>query len=104
MKIVINVLASIFLILGLAFTILPMDTLALLPIGVAIALAAISYFLINKKKLKWEKYLLIVSGILVGVVLFKFYFIKNEVAVDKKFKEKRIEVQKQNIKDLEGLE
>lgn len=104
MKIIINSLASILLVVAIAFTILPMDTIAFLPIGATLLLAGISYFLIKKKKQKWEKYILIISIILVAVVTFKYVFIKDEVSVDKAFEQKQIESQKEDIEDLEELE
>lgn len=104
MKIIINILASIVLVVAIAFTILPMDTIALLPIGATLLLGAISYFLINKKKQKWEKYILIISIVLAAIVLFKYVFIKDEVSVDKEFEQKQIESQKDDIQDLEELE
>ena len=104
MKIIVNILATVVLILGIAFTILPMDTLAFLPIGATLLLAAISYFVVPPKKQKWEKFILIISFLLVLIVTFKALFIKDEVAVDKEFQQKQTETEKQDIQDLEELE
>lgn len=104
MKIIINIVASIILIVAIAFTILPMDTIAFLPIGATLLLGGISYFLINKKKQKWEKYLLIISLALAVIVVFKYVFIKDEVSVDTEFEQKQIDSQKGDIEDLEELE
>lgn len=104
MKIIVNILATVVLILGIAFTILPMDTLAFLPISITLLLAAISYFIVSPKKQKWEKFILIISLILVLIVTFKALFIKDKVAVDKEFQQKQTEVEKQDIQDLEELE
>lgn len=104
MKIIVNILATVVLILGIAFTILPMDTLAFLPIGITFLLAAISYFVISPKKQKWEKFILIISLILILIVTFKALFIKDEVAVDKEFQQKQTEAEKQDIQELEELE
>jgi len=104
MKIIVNILATVVLILGIAFTVLPMDTLAFLPIGITLLLAAISYFAVPPKKQKWEKFILIISLILVLIVTFKAVFIKDEVAVDKEFQQKQTEAEKQDIQDLEELE
>ena len=104
MKIIVNILATVVLILGIAFTVLPMDTLAFLPIGITLLLAAISYLAVPPKKQKWEKFILIISLILVLIVTFKAIFIKDEVAVDKEFQQKQTEAEKQDIQDLEELE
>lgn len=104
MKIIVNILATVVLILGITFTILPMDTLAFLPIGITLLLAAISYFAVSPKKQKWEKFISIISLILVLIVTFKALFIKDEVAVDKEFQQKQTEAEKQDIQDLEELE
>lgn len=104
MKIIVNILATLVLILGIAFTILPMDTLAFLPIGITLILAGISYFVLQPKKQKWEKFILIISILLVLIVTFKALFIKDEVAVDKEFQQKQTEAEKQDIQDLEELE
>lgn len=104
MKIVINSLATLLLIVSIAFTILPMDTIALLPIGGTLLVGTFSYFLLNKKKQKWEKYILILSLILAVIVIGKYLFIKDEVSVDTEFEQKQIESQKEDLKDLEELE
>lgn len=98
------VLAIIFAILGIVFAVLPLGTLALLPIGLALIFAFIAFMQsdINQKRL--PKWILIIIGITLFIVVGKVTLIKDEVAKDEQFELKKIETHKEDLKDLEDLE
>ena len=97
------ILAIFFAVLGIAFTILPLATIALLPIGLAMIL---SFIAIQKSKLtqkKLPKIILFISALTLLVVIGKVVFVKDVVVSDKQFELKKEESKKEDIKDLEGL-
>ncbi len=81
-----------------------MDTLAFLPIGLAIAfgLLLLQQSADNQKKL--PKWLLIISVVCSVCVLGKTLLVKDEVAKDQTFEKQKIENNKESKKDLEDLE
>lgn len=101
-------LASIFTTLGLVFSFLPLGTIALIPILIALVFA----FMALKKSdeltdKKLPKILLIVSAIAMAIVFVKEAFVKEEVVVDKQFEKEVIKSEneaKQDLEDLESLE
>lgn len=97
------ILAVFFAVLGIAFTILPLGTIALLPIAFTLILSflAIQKSKLNQKKL--PKIILLISAITLLVVIGKVVFVKNVVVSDKQFELKKEESKKEDIKDLEGL-
>lgn len=104
MRKLILILASVFCVLGIAFTILPMGTLAVLPIGAALILAFLAFKKSDGNQQKFPKILLIVAGICLLAVIGKELFIKDEVAPDVTFEKTKIENKKEDKKELENLE
>lgn len=104
MKIIVNILATIVLIVSIAFTVLPMDSVAFLPIIATAIIAAISFFVLSPKKQKWEKYILLICVVLAIVVSFKLLFIKDEVVIDEQYQQEQAEKELEDIQDLEELE
>lgn len=98
------VLAIIFAILGIVFAVLPLGTLALLPVGLALIFAFIAFLQSDADQKKLPKWILIVAGLTLIVVIGKVTLIKDEVAKDEEFELKKIETQKEDLKDLEDLE
>ncbi len=98
------VLAFIFALLGAAFTILPLGTLALLPIGLALIFGFIAFLKSDAQEKNVPKWILIVAGVTLIIVLGKEILITDEVAKDEQFEQKKIESKKEDLKDLEGLE
>ena len=98
------ILAIVFSSLGIVFSVLPFDTLALLPIGLGLVFAFLAFWKSNGLQKKLPKWLLIVSSICVVFVLGKTFLIKDEVAVDSQFEKEKIETKKEAQKDLEDLE
>jgi membrane-bound ClpP family serine protease len=103
MRKALNIVAIVFLVLGVAFTILPMGTIALLPIGLTVLTAAVSFWQSKDKQRILPRIVLVLSVITFLVVIGKDVFVKDEVKVDQQFEQKKIESQKEDMKDLEGL-
>jgi EamA domain-containing membrane protein RarD len=101
-------IASIFATLGLVFSFLPLGTIALIPILIALVFA----FLALKKSIeiadkKVPKILLLVSIIAMVIVLGKEALLKDKVEVDNQFEKEVIKSEneaKQDLEDLESLE
>lgn len=104
MRKVLLILAVIFAVIGILFTILPLGTIAFLPLGVAVILSILAIVKSVDKQKNFPKWVLIVSIVAVLVVAGKQLFIKDKVAVDQQFKNEKIEKQQEAKKDLEGLE
>lgn len=103
MRKALNIASIVFVVLGIAFTILPMGTIALLPVGLTIITAAVSFWLSKDRQRMLPRIVLVLSVITFLVVIGKDIFVKDEVKVDQQFEQKKIESQKEDIKDLEGL-
>jgi EamA domain-containing membrane protein RarD len=101
-------IASIFATLGLVFSFLPLGTIALIPILIALVFAFLALrksIEISDKKL--PKILLLVSIIAMTIVLGKEALLKDKVEVDNQFEKEVIKSEneaKQDLEDLESLE
>jgi hypothetical protein len=95
--------ASFFAVLGIVFTILPLGTIALLPVTIALMLATLSFNFSDFKRKKISGVVLLISALTLLVIVGKEIFVKDEVVFDKQFEQKKIESKQQDIKDLEGL-
>ena len=95
--------AVFFAVLGIVFAILPMGTIALLPIVIALIFSFLSFKFSAAKRKKISGIVLVVAALTLLVVVGKEIFIKDEVVLDKQFEQKKIESQQEDIKDLEGL-
>lgn len=98
------ILAVIFTSLGIVFSVLPLGTLAILPIGLGFIFAFLAFYKSSDLQKKLPKWLLIVCVICVVFVVGKTYLIKDEIAVDTQFEKQKEASKKEDIKDLEGLE
>ena len=98
------ILAIIFAILGIVFAVLPLGTLALLPIGLALIFAFISFLQSDAEQKKLPKWILIVAGLTLIIVIGKVTLIKDEVAKDEQFDQKKLETKQEDLKDLEDLD
>jgi len=104
MRKLIVVLAIIFTILGVIFSILPMDTLAFLPIGLALVFTLLLLKKSEEEQKKLPKALLFICTICSVFVLGKTLFINDEVEVDQKFELQKIETKEEAKKELEEIE
>ena len=98
------VLAILFTVLAIVFSALPLDTIAFLPIGLAMVfcLLLLKKSEANQKKLPNVLLLLCVLSSL--FVLGKTLLIKDEVMKDTQFEKEKIETKKEAQKELEELE
>ena len=98
------ILSFIFVILSIVFSILPFDTLALLPIGAALILIFITFKKSDVNQRKLVKWLFAITYICALFVLGKTYLIKDEIEKDQQFEQQKIENNQEAKKDLEDLE
>ena len=98
------VIASIFTVLSVVFAFLPLGTLALIPVGVALLFGFLALKKSDAKQAKWVKVLLVVSVLSLVFVVGKEFLTKDEVQVDQQFDAKKVESKKEAQKELEGLE
>ena len=98
------VLASIFTTLSILFAFLPLGTLALIPIGIAILFLFLALKKSDLKQQKAIKVILLFAILSLVVVVGKEIFMKDEVEVDKQFDTKKTESKKEAKKDLEEID
>jgi hypothetical protein len=98
------IIAVVLTVVSIIFSVVPLDTLALAPIGLALLFIFLAFKKSDVTQRKLTKILFIVTYICALVVLGKTFLIKDKVAVDTKFEQQKVESKKEDIKDLEGLE
>jgi intracellular septation protein A len=98
------VIASIFTVLSVVFALLPLGTLALIPVGIALLFGFLALKKSDTKQAKWVKVLLVVSVLSLVFVVGKEFLTKDEVELDKQFDVKRLESKKEAQKELEDLQ
>jgi len=98
------ILACIFTVLALVFSIMPMDTLAFLPIGLALVFSLLLLKKSDDKQKQFPKILLFVGVLCSTFVVGKTLLIKDEIAKDTKFEEQKIETKQEAKKELEEIE
>jgi hypothetical protein len=97
-------LAIIFTILSVIFSALPLDTIAFLPIGLAIIFCLLLLKKSNTNQKKLPNFLLLLCALSSLFILGKLLLIKDEVLKDAKFEKEKIETKKETKKELEDLE
>jgi hypothetical protein len=98
------IIATVLSIISVIFSVLPLGTLALAPIGLALLFIFLAFKKSDAVQRKFTKILFIVTYICALVILGKTFLIKDKVAVDTKFEQQKVESKKEDLKDLEGLE
>ncbi|WP_396191964.1 hypothetical protein [Flavobacterium sp.] len=101
------ILSIIFVVISIVFSALPLDTLALLPIGITLIFLFITFKKSEANQRKFPKWLFIITYLCGIFVLGKTFLIKDEVAVDQQFEQQKIETKqeaRQELEELEGLE
>ena len=99
MKTLLNVLAIVFLVFGLVFAILPLGTIALLPVGLALIFAAIA-LLATKDGRKKTSIALLVIGLALGLTVI----IKNAVITDRVSGKTSDEEQRRELFEQEDMD
>lgn len=104
MRKTILILAVIFTILSVVFSVLPFDTLALAPIGLALVFIFIAFRKSSAEQRKITKILFIIAYISSVVVIGKTFLIKDKVAIDNQFEQQKKDAKQEAKKELEDLE
>lgn len=97
------VLSFVFTLISIIFAILPMGTLGLLPVGLALVFAGLAFYKSAENDKSVPKWLLIVAGLVLVVIIIRA-MMPDEVAQDTQLDQQKVEAQKEDIKDLEELE
>jgi EamA domain-containing membrane protein RarD len=98
------ILAIIFSVLGAVFSFFPFDSLAFLPIVLALVFSYLTFSKSEDNQKKLPKNLFIFSILCAVFVLGKTFLIKDEVEKDQIFEQTKIESTIEAKKDLEDLE
>jgi predicted histidine transporter YuiF (NhaC family) len=101
------IFACIFTVLALVFSFMPMDTLAFLPIGLALIFSLLLLKKSENQQKKIPKIFLFLSVLCSIFVVGKTIFIKDEVAKDAQFEEQKVKTKteaKKELEEIEGLE
>lgn len=98
------VLGIIFTILAIAFAVLPMDTIAFLPIGLALIFCLLLLKNSSDNQKKIPNLLLLLCVLSSVFVLGKTLLIKDEIEKDTQFEKEKIETNKEAKKELDALE
>jgi hypothetical protein len=97
-------LAVFFTLLAIVFSVLPFDTLAFLPIGLALIFDLLLLQKSDENNKKLPEILLTITAICSAFVLGKTLLVKDEVEVDTTFEKQKIETKQEAKKELEELE
>lgn len=98
------ILSILFVVLSVVFSILPLDTLAFLPIGIGLILLFLTFQKSEVTQRKTVKILFAITYICALVVLGKTFLVKDEIATDQKFEQQKIETKQEAKQELEDLE
>ena len=98
------ILAAVFAVVGLIFAILPMGSIAFLPIILAIVLALVAMWKSNDNQKKIPKWILIIALAILVLVTVKVVFVKDKVVVDQQFIQENVDSKEEAQQELEGLE
>ena len=85
MKKIVFVMARVFTFLSVLFAILPLGTLALIPIGIALIFGLLAIKKSEANQTKWIKIVLAITVLSLVFVIGKEVFTKDEVQVDQQF-------------------
>lgn len=98
------ILAAVFAVVGLVFAILPMGSIAFLPIILAIVLALVAMWKSNDNQKKIPKWILVIALAILVLVTVKVVFVKDKVVVDQQFIQENVNSKEEAQQELEGLE
>jgi len=96
------ILSIVFAVFGLVFTILPMGTIALVPIALALTFAFIA--ILRQREKLFPKILLLIIFLNLLTVIGKEVFVKDVVEDDKQFESVKDQSEQEAQKELEELE
>lgn len=93
----------VFAVLGIVFTILPLGTIAFLPIIISLLSGFLTFYKSTIEQKKLPRIIILISAVTFLTVIGKAVLIKDKVVADKQFEIKKEESKKEDIKDLEGI-
>lgn len=94
----------VFVVLGIILTILPMGTIAFLPVGIAVILSILAVIKSKESQKKFPKILLFISIVILLAAIGKDVLVKDKVTVDQQFIKEKEDSKQEAQKDLEELE
>lgn len=97
-------LACFFTALAIVFSLMPMDTIAFLPIGLALIFSLLLLKKSSENQKKFPNILLLLCVLSSVFVLGKTLLIKDEVEKDTQFEQQKIETKQEAQQELEQLE
>ena len=97
-------LGILFTVIAIAFSVLPMGTIAFLPIGLALTFCLLLLKKSNENQKQIPKILLLLCVISSTFVLGKTLLVEDKVEKDTQFEKQKIENKKEDKKELEDLE
>ncbi|MEN9336354.1 MAG: hypothetical protein RLZZ500_1341 [Bacteroidota bacterium] len=98
------ILAYIFTVLSIVFSVLPLDTLAFVMIIPALMFITLTFLKSAPDQRKWPKRLFIVAYVCALGVLGKTFLVEDEIAKDDSFEQQKIEAKQEAKQELEQLE
>lgn len=98
------ILSVIFAVTGIIFTILPMGTIAFLPVVIAVICSVLAIIKSDPAKKKFPKMLLLSSIVIFLAAIAKDVLFKDKVVVDQQFIQEKQESKQEAQKELEELE
>jgi hypothetical protein len=98
------ILASVFTTLSIVFAFLPLGTLGLIPIVIALLFGYLAFQKSDDSQKKLVKVLLLFSTLSLIAVIGKEVLVQDEIAKDAVFEKEKIETKKESQKELEELE
>lgn len=93
-----------FTILSAVFAFLPLGTLALIPIGIALIFGFLAIKKSDLGQAKWVKLFLAITILSLLIVVGKVIFITDAVEKDQQFETQKLESKEEAQKELEELE
>ena len=90
--------------MSITFSVLPMDTIAFLPIGLGLVFCLLLLKKSEANQKKLPNFLLLLCVFSSVFVLGKTILVKDEVVQDTKFEKEKIETKEEAKKELEDLE
>lgn len=98
------ILTLIFLLVSIAFLILPMGTIAFLPIGLVLVFAILTLIKSETEKKILPRWLIILSIVFILISAAKVIFIKDTVEADEDFELEQVESTEEAQQELEEIE
>ena len=93
-----------FTTLSVVFAFLPLGTLALIPVGIALFFGFLALKKSDASQAKWVKVLLVITTLSLIFVLGKEILAQDEVEVDQQFETQKAESKNEAQKEFEDLE